>query len=378
MSAAGGGGRPFAADLLTELFQNPLDPGYADAARRRERSGPRTGWRQRATRSVVLLVLTVLGFLLAVAYRQTLAAEPARIQTRAGMVEQVKLRQAQTDGMQRQAERLRGEVAALRDAALSGPDAARLRDLEATTGLAPVRGDGVVIRLADGPRPADAASGDKPNLGRVFDRDLQDLANELWAVGAEAVAINGQRLTATSTIRGAGEAVLVDTRPVMSPYEVSAIGPDDLSDRFGESSAARMFRRLVGEVGMSFQVAEADGVTLPAAVAPQLRHARTPPVPGPSGSTGSTAPGPGRSGPASPAASASRSASSGPGTGSVGRAAPVRGSAVPGIASPGDPAQGNPAHGGPAQGGPAQGGPAVGSAVAGGPTSSRSRPEGGR
>ena len=60
--------------------------------------------------------------------------------------------------------------------------------------------------------------------GRVLDRDLQIVVNGLWAAGAEAISINGQRLTALSAIRSAGEAILVDFRPLSPPYVVSAVG----------------------------------------------------------------------------------------------------------------------------------------------------------
>lgn len=326
---SGTSGRPFAADLLSELFRHPLDPGYADAARRRAESGPRTGWRRRGTRAVAVLVLTALGFLLAVAYRQTLAEEPVRTRTRAGLVGQVQSRQTQTDGLQRRAQELRGEVAALRDALLTDRDAARLRDLEAVTGLAPVQGDAVVIRFADGPPPADPG-GNKPNLGRVMDRDLQAAANALWSLGAEAIAINGQRLTAISTIREAGEAILVEKRPVLGPYEMIAIGPDDLEEQFVDSPAALLFRRLVGEVGMSFEVGGADGVTLPAAVPKELEYAR---VPAPSPSAGSAAPGSS----AAPGGSVAPGGSAAPGPRRSGTATSGRGGSALTSFAPGPP-----------------------------------------
>ena len=55
------------------------------------------------------------------------------------------------------------------------------------------------------------------DTGRVLDRDLQVMVNALWAAGAEAIAINGQRLTARSAIRYAGEAILLDFRPLVPP-----------------------------------------------------------------------------------------------------------------------------------------------------------------
>ena len=87
-----------------------------------------------------------------------------------------------------------------------------------------------MVRLADAPAPIDPTTGrvSGGDVSRVLDVDLQSVVNGLWAGGAEAVAVNGQRLTALTTIRAAGSAILVDFRPVTSPYEVSAIGPDDL------------------------------------------------------------------------------------------------------------------------------------------------------
>ncbi|MFI2665907.1 DUF881 domain-containing protein [Micromonospora carbonacea] len=276
--------RVYAPDFLTELFRNPLDPGYADAAARR-RDTPPSGWRGRSARSVSVVVLVALGFLFAVAYRQTMAEEPGRSKARADLVAQIKEREAETDEMAARADRLREEVGRQRDAALSGSQASRLRRLEAGTGLGRVRGDGVVVRLADAPPKGDGSvTGSEGGPPRVLYTDLQKVANDLWAAGAEAVAINGQRLTATSTIRSAGAAILVDFRPVTGPYEVSAIGPGSLRDRFDDSRAAFLMRELVNSVGLSFQVREVEDLTLPAAPEPRLRYAEPSVSPSPSAS----------------------------------------------------------------------------------------------
>ncbi len=119
----------------------------------------------------------------------------------------------------------------------AGGDAERLRELAAGTGLGKVTGDGVVVTLVDAPPQIDPVTG-KPsddNPGVVLDRDLQDIANALWQAGAEAIAVNGQRLTATSTIRTAGGAILVDFRPVGQPVR----GRRDRAGRPG-----RQLRRL--------------------------------------------------------------------------------------------------------------------------------------
>ncbi|MFB9238323.1 DUF881 domain-containing protein [Plantactinospora siamensis] len=283
-------GRTYAPDFLTELFRNPLDPGYADAARRRASRAPGRGaGTDRPARVVTLVVLVLVGFLLAVAYRQTLADEPGRAKARAGLADQIKEREAENDRLSARADGLRQEVARQRDAAVGGREAARLRDLEAATGLGRVRGNGVVVRVSDPPSTSDAVTGaHAPSLGRVMDHDLQDVANALWAAGAEAVSINGQRLTATSTIRAAGGNILVDFRPVSGPYDVSAIGPARIADRFSASGAATLFRALASRYGTGFEVKKADDLTLPAANEPQLRYAKPPPEPSPTPMVGSS------------------------------------------------------------------------------------------
>jgi len=271
--------RTFAPDFLTELFRNPLDQGYTDAAKRKALVGEPRGWRATGVRVVSALTLAAVGFLLVVAYKQTMADEPSRSQARAGLVDQIEQRQDATDDLQREAERLRDDVARQRDAVLDDRDAARLREQEAAAGLGRVRGDGVEVRLDDAPDAVDAVTGaGKPDLGRVLDRDLQQIANALWSAGAEAISINDQRLTATSTIRAAGSAILVDFRPVNRPYVVRAIGPDDLDDSFKDSDTARLFRALVEDEGMSFSVRRADDLTLPGASDPHLRYATPSPT----------------------------------------------------------------------------------------------------
>ncbi|MGC4892771.1 DUF881 domain-containing protein [Micromonospora sp. DT31] len=291
--------RVYAPDFLTELFRNPLDPGYGDAAARRS-AGQVSRVRRALGRPVSLVLLAVIGFLFAVAYRETVAEEPSRATARAGLVAEIKGREAETDRLTEQAERLREEVGRQRDAALSGSQASRLRNLEAGTGLARVRGDGVVVRLVDAAPDQDGVTGGDAGPSRVLYSDLQKVANALWAAGAEAVAVNGQRLTATSTIRSAGEAILVDYRPVTGPYEVQAIGPGSMRGRFEESRAAALMREVSRTTGLSFRVKRVEGLTLPAAPQPRLRYAvpSVSPSPQPSGSgvVGSSSPGPSGSG----------------------------------------------------------------------------------
>ncbi len=296
---AGAGGpdeRPasrFAPDFLTEMFRNPLDAGYAEAAERRATQGPDSPSRVRWGRLARTVVLLATGFLLAVAYHQTVAAKPESTKVRDGLISDVKKSRDNADDLQRQADVLRSQVAAERDAALTnaGVNADALANLEIAAGLAEVKGDGAVVKVGDAPQPLDPVTGqpsNKVNLGAVRDLDLQAIANELWHQGAEAIAINGERLTSTSTIRTAGNTILVDFRPLTNPYEVVAIGPGDLDKRFSRSYTGQLFTDYAQRYAMAVSVKHRSKITLAAGPDPQLIYAK----PVPSGSPAPSAPPP--------------------------------------------------------------------------------------
>jgi uncharacterized protein YlxW (UPF0749 family) len=268
--ARGGSGSFLSPDFLLELFRNPLDPGYADAAARRGQTSPA---RRHGGRGLTLVALMIIGALLAMSYQQVVQDEPTRSQVRTELVEQIQRQETTTSALELRAEELRDRVAELRDQQLAGPQARQLRDLEAATGLARVSGNGVVVRVADGPEQRDPVTGAAVAEARILDYDLQRIANALWAAGAEAVAVNDRRLTATSTIRHASGAILVNRLPVAGPYEVVAVGPDDLAERFAASGTAHYLQELVNTYGISYEVEAASNLTLPAALDPDLHHA---------------------------------------------------------------------------------------------------------
>ena len=85
----------------------------------------------------------------------------------------------------------------------------------------------------------------------MLDRDLQIVVNGLWAAGAEAIAINGQRLTARSAIRSAGQAILVDFRPLVAAVRRQrGRRPGGLQTRFAAGSAGAYLRALRDNYGI--------------------------------------------------------------------------------------------------------------------------------
>ena len=111
----------------------------------------------------------------------------------------------------------------------------------------------------------------------MLDLDLQVLANGLWQSGAEAVAVNGHRLSALTAIRGAGDAITVDYRSLNRPYRVEAIGdPRTLPARFAESPAGTWWNDLAQNRKMRYEISDADHLSLDADPGVTLRWARKP------------------------------------------------------------------------------------------------------
>ena len=171
---------------------------------------------------------------------------------------------------------LNAEAATLAGTSLGEQARARLDRLRIATGQTEVTGDGVTVTIDDA--PLDPLQGDETPPGKVIDRDLQMIVNGLWQAGATDIAINGRRLTPTSAIRAAGEAILVNYRPMSPPYVVSAIGPDadQLAGRFRENPAGLLLEELETQYGVIWELQTVGDTTLPAASSTSKNSEDTP------------------------------------------------------------------------------------------------------
>ena len=129
-------------------------------------------------------------------------------------------------------------------------------------------GPGVLIVVDDSPSAAADAR------DRVLDIDLQVLANGLWEAGAEAISINGHRLSGLTAIRSAGDAITVDYRSLTRPYRVEAVGDvRTLQARFVESSAGAWWNDLAQNRQMRYEISDVKQLDLAADPGIVLRHA---------------------------------------------------------------------------------------------------------
>jgi uncharacterized protein YlxW (UPF0749 family) len=203
-------------------------------------------------RASLAAVLALTGFLVVVAAEGVGDTRRASESRRSGLVELIRRRQHDVDDLGEMVVALRGELQAVRHhlSSESAGDARRLEDLQIRAGTVPLAGPGLEVVLSDSARPARNPA-EKDALS-VHDVDLQLVVNALWAAGAEAIAVNGQRLVATSPIRGAGETITVNFRPLAPPYRIRALGAEPV--RFEKSATARRYHRWSSEVGLGFGV----------------------------------------------------------------------------------------------------------------------------
>ena len=275
------------ASLLDAVLAETLDPAYAQAAAARESRVRAAPVERRWPRGLLVAVTMALaGILVAVAWNQAAASAQGREQVRAALISDIDRESKVSDELAAQVEALRTKVSGTRDRLLAATSVGQvalgqLARAEQGAAAVPVTGPGLLVTLANADRkatgdPVGGSAAPDPR-GQVRDGDLQLVVNALWAAGAEAVSINGQRLGPTTAIRFAGEAVLVDFRPVSNPYHVSAIGnPGTLSRRFLASPEVGALAVISKSFGLRFDFAQEDQLTLPAASVPELRAAGAP------------------------------------------------------------------------------------------------------
>ena len=245
------------------------------------------------------VALLVLGFLIAA----QLAAEGPRVryttQERTPLVQTAKDLQTEQDGLKARILELRAKIQTVETQGQGS--AATVKDLNTqlqqariAAGLIPLTGSGIVIQLDDSKEPVPPGGSQADYL--VGSRDIRVVVEELWNAGAEAISVNGERLTTSTAIIDVGSSVLVNSAYLTPPYQVSALGAPDLYQKLSASPAFVDFVRARGAgYGIQISVAEPQSVDIPAFVGTvTLRYSRPVESASPGPSAGESA-GPGGS-----------------------------------------------------------------------------------
>ncbi len=251
-------------DLLTSLYRDSLDPGYAASGKHRTR-----WW-------LVGLVAMVIGLMIGTSLADQLRAAPAEQVERDQLVQRIEDTAAATDALRARAAELQQQNRALSEGALAKDPAAaevqrQLDLLGPATGMQAVTGPGVVLT-------ADDADDAERRGSKVVDIDIRQAVNGLWRSGAEAIAVNGHRLSSRTAIRGAGDAITVDYRSLTRPYRIEAIGdPNALLQDFPGTPGGAWWAYLKQNYGIRYELTSAGSLRLNADPGLGVRNARRKP-----------------------------------------------------------------------------------------------------
>ena len=214
------------------------------------------------------VALLALGFLIAA----QLAAQGPRIryttQERAPLVETAIELQRQHDQLRDQVASLRAQIVTLEEQGQGTTELVRrlnreLEEARIAAGLIPLTGSGIVLQLSDSTLAIPEGADETEYL--VTARDIRTVIDELWLAGAEAISVNGERVTVSTGVLDIGHTILVNSAYLSPPYQVSAIGPPDLLDQLGVSEGWRDFiQTRRGAFGLDIQFAEPEVVDVPA------------------------------------------------------------------------------------------------------------------
>ncbi|MGW5233668.1 DUF881 domain-containing protein [Streptomyces nodosus] len=269
--------------LLTNVMDHSLDDGYAEAAARKGTEGGEAGLPRTVRARLGLATgLVLAGLVVTVGAAQARVAAPTVAKEREELIDRIQRETAAADKLESTVDTLRDDVSARQRAALKqngGDDRADLVGI--LSGAVAVHGPGMKLVVNDAREASSGGNGNPrqtsgfSDTGRVRDRDMQRAVNGLWESGAEAISINGQRLTALSAIRAAGDAILVDNRPLVPPYTVLAVGDGDrLSTRFQDSADGLYLHALRENYGIRTSISVEHDVRLPAAPSVIVRTAQ--------------------------------------------------------------------------------------------------------
>jgi uncharacterized protein YlxW (UPF0749 family) len=262
--------------LIDDLTNRPIDPLFSDALLTQQR--PRSATTVFLTRLTVFVLCIVVGMAGAIFVRQ-LHTDP-RKQVRQSLIVELQQQNASFDKLNTEVNKLHADVSKKTRSMPGDNEDPTLTGDEMANGMVAVRGSGVVMTIADpnsvnegqpGFNPRDKTNGHSKRV--VTDADLQHVVNLLWQHGAEAIAINGNRVGVATSVRTAGQTVLIGVNQVASPYKIEAIGnAKDLQAVFDGQSAEQFYQEL-DAAGIHPQIKRTGGLKLQAAESKDLTYA---------------------------------------------------------------------------------------------------------
>ena len=223
--------------------------------------------RTRLTHSLVLLLPAVLfGLLVSVQWRTQAERNELTVRYNTPLLDAAKTLQNEQNALKVTLAELRAELDRIQSSASTQSDAAkdlqsRIDGLKIVAGLNERAGDGVEIILDDA-RGAAAAKDVEKSI--CHNTDLTDIVNQAWRGGAEAIAINDERIVGSSSIYCVGSTIMVNGTLMSPPFKVLVIGPqNELLATYDDPTQLRDIKQRRDIYGLGFRVSRATGLHLP-------------------------------------------------------------------------------------------------------------------
>lgn len=211
--------------------------------------------------AVTAVAALVVGFALATGLTASREAAEAQLLRKDQLIELIIERRERADELVVELDGLRNRVQQAEELAAAGVPVLRTRidEIQASAGLIALEGPGVRMTLADSPTCPPGAY-----ECIIQDRDVQLAVNALFTAGAEAVAVNDQRVVATTAIRGVGQTILANLSVLSAPYQIVAIGdPRALQQKLRASAFWEEFMLFTRDYGLVMEVEESERMTVP-------------------------------------------------------------------------------------------------------------------
>lgn len=261
--------------LIDDLINRPVDPLFEDAMLYRRAEKPFVRWSMRV---IAFFLCVVIGIVCVIAVQSLHGNTREKVRQEeanqlAGLVKRSTELQTEVQQLRKQIDNLSSGTSE----AVKAPSSDGIAN-----GTSVIEGPGITVTIADPALPDDSTNGStgsrvSTTSGRkVTDTDIQLFVDRLWAMGAEGISVNDERLGPETSIRSAGGTILIGVTAIQSPYTIEAIGnADSLVQGVDEEHNPKLYESIQS-LGISLSVSRSDKLTLNANAITTLEYATEP------------------------------------------------------------------------------------------------------
>ncbi|TMC30299.1 MAG: DUF881 domain-containing protein [Chloroflexi bacterium] len=218
---------------------------------------------------VLILPALLFGLLVSVQWRTQLERSELSVRYNAPLLDAARSLQSEQEVLKKQLADLRAQLDEIQRGAASQSTASRdlqaqIEDLRSAAGLTERTGDGVQIVLDDAHTTvtAPAANVDK---SICHSTDLTDIINAAWRGGAQAIAVNGERVVGSTSVYCVGSTIMVNGTLMSPAFTISVIGPqNELLGAYDDPNELKDVKQRRDVYGLGFRVTRASGLRVPA------------------------------------------------------------------------------------------------------------------